>query len=96
MERLVPRLAAPVFTVDFIPQEGGNLAQIEFGYINPKKANGNLHTAPINSASGFWQVDDVSFIIGDPGTGSLIPINQSMIFGSFRFFTYCCQSCSFS
>ena len=81
MERLMPRLPEPLFTVDFIPQEGGNIAQLEFGYINTKKANGNMHTAPVNNASGRWLVEDIAFMIGDPGSGSLIPINSSMIFG---------------
>ena len=81
MEKLMPRLPEPLFTVDFIPQQGGNIAQIEFGYINTKKANGNMNTAPVNKTSGFWLVEDISFTIGDPGTGFLIPINQSMIFG---------------
>ena len=81
MERLMPRLKEKLFTVDFIPQEGGNIAQLEFGYINTKKANGNMSTAPVNSATGFWLVEDIAFMIGDPGSGSLIPINSSMIFG---------------
>ena len=81
MERLMPRLQEPLFTVDFIPQEGGNIAQLEFGYINTKKANGNMNTAPVNNASGFWLVEDIAFMIGDPGSGSLIPINSSMVFG---------------
>ena len=81
------RLPEKLFTVDFIPQEGGNIAQIEFGHINTKKANGNMNTAPVNSSSGFWQVDNISFTIGDPGTGHLIPINSSMIFGPSRLYT---------
>ena len=81
MERLMPRLPEPIFTVDFIPQEGGNIAQLEFGYINKKKANGNMNTAPVNNASGSWLVEDITFMIGDPGAGSLIPINSSMVFG---------------
>ena len=81
MERLMPRLPEPIFTVDFIPQEGGNIAQLEFGYINKKKANGNMNTAPVNNASGSWLVEDIAFMIGDPGSGSFIPLNRSMIFG---------------
>ena len=87
MEKLMSKLPEKVFTVDFIPQEGGNIAQIEFGHINNKKANGNMNTAPVNSSSGFWQVDNISFTIGDPGTGHLIPINSSMIFGPSRLYT---------
>lgn len=84
----MPRLPEPLFTVDFIPQEGGNIAQLEFGYINTKKANGNMNTAPVNNASGFWLVEDISFTIGDPGTGFLIPINQSMIFGPSHLYIF--------
>ena len=76
------RFSEKIFTVDFIPQEGGNIAQIEFGHINTQKANGNMSTAPVNSAYGQWLVEDISFTIGDPGTGALIPINGSMLFGS--------------
>ena len=83
MERLMSRLPQPLFTVDFIPQRGGNVAQIEFGYINTKKANGNLHGARVNNSTGRWKVDDVSFTIGDPGNGALIPLNSSMIFGQY-------------
>lgn len=81
MERLMHRLPEPIFTVDFIPQEGGNIAQLEFGIINTKKANGNMNTAPVNNSTGRWLVENIAFMIGDPGSGSFIPINSSMIFG---------------
>ena len=90
------RLPERLFTVDFIPQEGGNIAQIEFGHINTKKANGNMNTAPVNSSSGFWQVDNISFTIGDPGTGLLIPINSSMIFGLSRLYIFRTINLAFS
>ncbi len=90
------RLAEKVFTVDFIPQEGGNIAQIEFGQINTKKANGNMNTAPVNSSSGRWLVENISFIIGDPGTGHPIPINSSMIFGPSHLYTFCAINLAFS
>jgi hypothetical protein len=89
MERLMSKLPQPIFTVDFIPQPGGNnVAEVDFGYINPNKINGNLYTAPINNSTGHWLVENVTFVVGDlakPG-GLAVPgsFSQSMIFGSCR------------
>lgn len=85
----MPHLPAPLFTVDLVHTVGGNVANIEFGYINRTKANGSLSTAPVNNKDGRWQVDNISFIIGDPGHPPIylkphVPFTQSMLFGTLH------------
>lgn len=80
------KLPQPIFTVDFIPQPGGNnVAEIDFGYIDPNKMNGDLYTAPINNSTGHWLVENVTFVVGDlaRSTDLAVPgsFSQSMIFG---------------
>lgn len=81
----MPQLTEKLFTVDLVPTVGGNVANIEFGYINRTKANGNLSTTPVNKEDGRWKVDNISFIIGDPShpPPDLTPnlFTQSMFFG---------------
>lgn len=87
METLMPNLKTPLCTVDLVPTVGENEANIEFGYINRTKANGGLSTAPVNNKGCRWKVDNISFIIGDPGYPPIylkpnVPLTQSMLFGT--------------
>jgi hypothetical protein len=89
MEILMPQLTEKLFTVDLVPTVGGNVANIEFGYINRTKANGGLSTTPVNNKDGSWKVDNISFIIGDPSYPPVdlkpnVPFTQSMLFGTLH------------
>ena len=69
MERLIKTLPAPLSTINFVPQTDGNIAEIDFGHIDPSKYNGNLYSTPVNNASGRWQVENIVFILGDVPEG---------------------------
>ena len=90
MERLIPSLPEPVFGVEFYKTTSGDhLANLNFGYINQTKARDGLVTASIGNNT-IWQVDDVSFIIGNlidgvpvpVASGSELPLTQDMVFGT--------------
>ena len=68
-----------VFTVDFNSKAGARTPTIEIGKINRQKAAGNLGHVPVNSSSGSWIVDNISFEVN----GVVIDHKQSMVFGRF-------------
>ena len=93
MEYLIPRLNAsgdlPVFTIAF-DRNNPNNSILEFGVINHARANGPLSVAPVDNSSGRWLVENVTFVIGDPGNTPIRagPGNeiyqQSVLFGPSR------------
>lgn len=61
-DSVMPQLAMPVFSVDLKNDSTGTY---QFGAIDMSKAQGPLTTIPVNSSSGFWQVDSPTVTIGN-------------------------------
>ena len=84
-------LDAAVFTVKLNPSKGTRAApELELGIINWDKGTGPFTKAAIDNSGARWQVNDVSFTVGDlaaPGNGpvTITPAKktcyQSMKFG---------------
>jgi hypothetical protein len=60
-DTVMPQLAMPVFSVDLKNDSTGTY---EFGAIDNTRFDGQLTTIPVNSQTGFWQVDSPSVMIG--------------------------------
>lgn len=60
-ETIMPQLAAPLFSVDLTNDTQGTY---EFGRIDQSRFTGQLTNVPVQSQSGFWQVDSTSFKVG--------------------------------
>jgi hypothetical protein len=60
-DTVMPQLAMPVFSVDLKSDATGTY---EFGAIDNTRFDGQLTTIPVNSQTGFWQVDSPSVMIG--------------------------------
>lgn len=61
-DSVMPQLAMPVFSVDLKNDSTGTY---QFGAIDQSKFQGQLTTVPVNSQSGFWQVDSPTVTIGN-------------------------------
>ena len=72
-------LDEPVFTADFRADHPKSLA---FGFVNSSLYTGNLNTIPVDSSSGFWALNSVTFSSGSNSLGSLSGID--MIMGAYN------------
>jgi len=61
-DTVMPQLAMPVFSVDLKNDSTGTY---QFGAIDTTRFTGQLTTVPVNSQSGFWQVDSPTVTIGN-------------------------------
>jgi hypothetical protein len=59
-DTVMPQLAMPVFSVDLKNDSTGTY---QFGAIDTTRFTGQLTTVPVNSQSGFWQVDSPTVTI---------------------------------
>lgn len=75
-DNVMPSLAEPVWTADLRKQAVGSY---EFGRIDPAKFNGTLQWAPVDTASGFWQVASENFIVGDGPLQKIVVGAQAII-----------------
>lgn len=61
-DTVMPQLAMPVFSVNLKNDSTGTY---QFGAIDTSAFTGELTNIPVNSASGFWQVDSPTVTIGN-------------------------------
>jgi hypothetical protein len=61
-DSVMPQLKMPVFSVNLKNDSTGTY---EFGNIDSTQFTGQLTNVPVNSASGFWQVDSPTVTIGN-------------------------------